>query len=115
MDYTANSGLAMQTPSDTVGSNSWEDVITDFHVNIGCLNDCWSLFPGQQSWHRLAKTSLKQRNSVEDFLWKIEKNQPIKFIIMLKELILKYSPQTKAQSLLDSQTVLIAWPLVKSY
>lgn len=49
MDYTANSVLAMQTPSDTVGSNSWEDVITDFHVNIGCLKDCWSLFPGQQS------------------------------------------------------------------
>lgn len=40
VDYTANSVLAMQTPSDTVGSNSWEDVITDFHVNIGCLKDC---------------------------------------------------------------------------
>ena len=49
MDYTANSVLVMQTPSDTVGSNSCEDVITDFHVNIGCLKDRWSLFPGQQN------------------------------------------------------------------
>lgn len=48
-DYTASSVLAMQTPSDTVGSNSCEDVIIDFHVNIGCLKDCWSLFPGQQN------------------------------------------------------------------
>lgn len=39
MDYTANSVLAMQTPSDTAGSNSCEDVITVFHVNIGCLKD----------------------------------------------------------------------------
>lgn len=40
MDYAANSVLTMQTRSDTVGSNSCEDVITDFHVNIGCLKDC---------------------------------------------------------------------------
>lgn len=68
MDYTANSGLAMQTPSDTVGSNSCEDEITDFNVSIGCLKDLWSLFLGQQNQNRLAKTSLKQRDGVEVFL-----------------------------------------------
>lgn len=49
MDYTANSALAMQTPSDTVGSNICEDVITVFHVNIGCLKDRRSLLPGQEN------------------------------------------------------------------